>query len=41
MARPGLKEVGLLRDGFFRWAVQYFPGFAFRDQKAGNKGWKK
>lgn len=35
MARPELKEVGLLRDGFVR------PGFAFRDQKAGNKGWKK
>lgn len=27
MDRPGMKEVGLLCDGFFRWDVQYFPGF--------------
>lgn len=25
MARSGMKEVGLLHDGFFRWDVQCFP----------------
>lgn len=33
MARPGLKEVGLLCDGFFRWDVQYFPAFALEIRK--------
>lgn len=42
MPGPGLEGVMLLRDGcYFSSDVQYFPGFAFRDQKAENKDWKK
>lgn len=38
VVRPGLEGVMVVISVS---DAHYFPGFAFLDEKAGNKGWKK